>query len=131
MRKLTVFLVAGALLLGGFVYFINLALLPRGASYCTENARHEFPALIDSGIVDKRMWTRSLRNHWVAAIVVSPKSIDDTVQTTIVCHFKSTNFEFDRTELFPGNRVNAVKRISVSHLDPLMIFEDWGYSGRF
>lgn len=117
-------------LVGGSVsYAKNLGRMPQGAVACLRHVADKYPALLDSAVVTSSMWTRSLDKHWIAALVFSPKNFEDTLQVTIVCHFAGRSFAFDSVRSTTGDRIDALKRLSASHLDPLMVFEGSGYSG--
>ena len=69
-----------------------------------------------SAHVFSTVWSRTLRDHWVSALVVRSGNLEER-PSTIVCHFKSTNYVFDHSEWFSGDQTGSLKAISLANLD--------------
>ena len=100
---------------------------PEGARICRQELLKQFPASRDSSVVVQTVWTRTINKHWVAALVIQSKNLNDEGQITIVCNFKGTTYDFDRLDWYPGNKVKTLKSISRS---PSALFGDlWDWAG--
>jgi hypothetical protein len=75
------------------------------------------PGWSDRAAIGKRVWTRTQADHWVSALVVQPFDLSQE-PITVVCHFASTDYSGPRVEVLAGDRVDRLKKASLSNLDP-------------
>ena len=102
---------------------IAIIVIPfNGVQYCERNFKKNNPTLANNSVVFNNLWSRSLDNHWVSALVLQPKDIAEP-DFTVICHFKSTNYVFDRIEIHQGNKTDRIKRVSMSISDPRTWFK--------
>jgi hypothetical protein len=92
-----------------------------GPRYCRKAFRAQLSSLDSTSHVFRTVWTRTLHDHWVAAIVVQSENLRRP-PTTIVCHFGETDYRFQRLEVYEGDHVEELKRASTSNLSPLSWF---------
>jgi hypothetical protein len=100
------------------ILLVTVFLVPfRGPKECLEMFRGEHPEMARTSGIVSRVWTRTQGERWVSALLVQPGDITRE-QLTIVCYFARTNYVPDRVEVFDGDRVGALKHVSMSNLDP-------------
>ena len=66
------------------------------------------------------LWTRSIDSHWLVALTATPTDFASNDVYTIVCHYKSTNYVFDRVEVLNGDRIGRIRATSKSAANPLL-----------
>lgn len=118
-------------LLKGTVYAISLvasAAVPiyaaaevftatRGPAYCREMVRTagfmKPGAWVESGTV----WTRTLEDHWVSAIVYVPADLSSD-GIAVVCHFRGKDYVSDHVQPLEPANLPRLREVARSNLDP-------------
>ena len=103
----------------GLALWVGIVLLtvPQGPQHCEAAFRQQGGPDSASPQVFQTMWTRTLKDHWIAAIVLQPEDITRD-PFTVVCHFAATNFALKELQFYDGDRTKELKRISMSNIDP-------------
>ena len=85
---------------------------------CKEN-------LQKTGIQDvfvESLWSRTLDDHFIAGWVLQPRELSKTERTAI-CHFKRNTKIQERIEFAEGNKLDKIKNISSSNMNPIVMIE--------
>jgi hypothetical protein len=117
-RSIFGFVLWGAILLVllvGLVQFgVEVNDMPNGARYCKREVTKAIPAIWDSAVVVQTVWTRTLDRHPVSALLIQWKALKNDGQVTLICHFKSRDYDLDHLEEIAGDKIAALKRITRS-----------------
>jgi len=113
------------LIVGGSLLIMLLATLvapTKGPRYCRRAFRTQFPELAVATHEYRFAWTRTMGDHWVTAIVVRPENLS-LPPFTVVCHFQSTNYVFNRLEQYDGDKIREFKHSSLNNWNPSAWFK--------
>ena len=119
--------VIGTVVIGLVIALIAWLSVPSdGPGYCRNAVAAQYPQLAAATHEFRSAWARTMRDHWVSAIVVQPENDLTDKPLTFVCHFASTNYASPRVEAYVGDVLDAFKRSSTSNLSP----HTWFLQGR-
>jgi len=116
---LVVLIAASVLVIGGIA---TGGVASRGPRQCMAAIGILDTSKTPSTYVVSTVWSRTLRDHWVSALVIRSGNLEER-PSTVVCHFKSTNYVFDHPEWFSGDQTAVLKSISVANWDPRAWFK--------
>jgi len=84
---------------------------------CTQAINEHLPEFLDGHHIIRRSWGRTLEGHYAAAVVVGSSDLD-VGPTTVICHFRGTEYVFDRFDVYRGDKFNEFVAVSTSNLNP-------------
>ncbi len=106
-----------------FIFLLTQVVVTnKGPSHCRPHIKNEFPVLTEQSVEVYAISTRTIDNKWVSAFLYQPKDLNKD-PITVVCNFQSTNYVLENLQPYQGNKIEALKAISMSNYDPRTWFK--------
>ena len=116
-----------AVIIGVVSFSAEIIDTPNGPRHCRDEVGKSLPGLWESTVVIRTVWTRQFEGHPVAALVIRSKDLTDERLSTIICHFKTKDYAFDKYESFLGDRGEQLKQLSQSPFSKLNHYWHFGF----
>ena len=125
MKKVIEYALSGGIMVMFLGFVVMTIVSANGPIHCRGDLLEAHTQLYENSVEVESVWARTTNNHWLSGFLMQPK---DRIKSefTIICHFKSTNYIFDHAAIYEGNRINQVKSMSVSNLNPKTWFKYLG-----
>lgn len=108
-----------AIVIGAWTLVTHTIMAFQGKGKCMDAILANHPEVQESSVEIDSFMTRTLDDHWAVGYLMQPKNIQ-MEEYTIICHFKGSSYDLNRTEFLAGDKIGKLKTVSVSNLHPKM-----------
>ena len=99
-------------------YVVMTIVSAKGPIHCRSELLKAHNQLYENSVEVESIWARTADNHWISGFLMQPKDRSIETEFTIICHYKGTHYAFDHATVYEGNKINQVKSVTVSNLNP-------------